>query len=153
SVVVGLAFSGDGKKFVMAGSRKSPRVWDVHGEKLVEQPMANPLLSYAVAIDPQSRRFVTTHAFEARLWDLGKPQPLKSLPHQRTVYAAAFSADGRVLATGAEDGIVRFFDVEAGSLREKTITHPDIVYAIAFHPNGKVLATGCEDASVRFWDT
>jgi WD40 repeat protein len=152
SVVVGLAFSADGKKFVMAGSRKSPRVWDVQGEKLVEQPMANPLLSYTVAIDPQSRRFATGHAFEARIWELGKAQPLKSLPHQRTVYAAAFSTDGRVLATGAEDGIVRFFDVESGALREKAITHPDIVYAVAFHPNGKVLATGCEDASIRFWD-
>jgi WD40 repeat protein/tetratricopeptide (TPR) repeat protein len=96
-----------------------------------------------------------------RLLDPATGKPVgRPMPHNPgwTIRVAAFSPDGRMLATGGYlhgrvAGEVRIWDVGTGVLRVAPMPHTNYVAALAFRPDGKVLAAGDYNGLVRFWDT
>ncbi|MEG4346130.1 NACHT domain-containing protein [Microcoleus sp. A003_D6] len=69
-----------------------------------------------------------------------------------SVRSVIFSPDGKLLATGDSDGVVRLW--EASSCREILTCkgHTNIVESVAFSPDGKILASGSYDKTIRLWD-
>ena len=74
------------------------------------------------------------------------------LINEGTVIALAFSPDGRLLATGDDDGIVRIWDAGSGRPIAGPLRHAAGVPALAFSPDGRRLLTGCGDGTARIWD-
>ncbi len=71
-----------------------------------------------------------------------------------TVYALAFSPDGKLLAAAGYDRLIRLWD--AGSAARATPRllkdHSDAVHGLAFSPDGKFLASAAADRAVKVWD-
>jgi RNA polymerase sigma factor (sigma-70 family) len=65
--------------------------------------------------------------------------------------AAAFSPDGRTLATAPADGVVRLWETATWRVRAEFRGHRDRVTAVAFGPDGR-LYTGGLDTVVLGWD-
>ncbi len=64
----------------------------------------------------------------------------------------AFSPDGLTLAAAGRDGLIRFFDIAAGTdLSNAKATHRGGASCVAFSPDGKTVVSGGFDGSVQFW--
>lgn len=66
--------------------------------------------------------------------------------------AVAFSRDGRTVATGGADGVVRLWDVPGRRQTRQLRASPYDLFAVAFSPDGRTLASAGYDRTVVLWD-
>lgn len=71
---------------------------------------------------------------------------------QFEVDSAAYSPDGRVIASSGESETIHLWDRATGDLIATLPGHPERVFGVAFSPNGKFLASSSTDGSVKLWD-
>jgi len=69
-----------------------------------------------------------------------------------SVWSVAFSPDGKLLATGDVDGLIRLWQVADGQQLLTLKGHTGWVWAVTFSADGNTLASGSNDSSVRLWD-
>jgi WD40 repeat protein len=78
---------------------------------------------------------------------LGEP-----IKHADTVFAAAFSPDGRRLVTACRDGQARVFDWRTGQVVLRGLSHErDVLHAV-FTPDGRHILTVGLDRTLRTWN-
>ncbi len=81
---------------------------------------------------------------------LGRLDPAR-LQGGGPVFALAFAPDGRTLASGSKDGIVRLWDAARGTERRRCRGHRGAVRAVALAGDGRMLASAGDDHTVRLW--
>lgn len=87
--------------------------------------------------------------------------PIKCVGHTAAVGSVAISPDGRLIASGGNDGTLRFWNAADGrSIRTVQAVDPPgdfaAVYNLCFLPDGKIVAAKTmsrTEALFRFWDT
>ena len=72
--------------------------------------------------------------------------------HGGEARAVAFSPDGKVVASGGGDRIVRLWDAATGKELRSLSGHRKAVVRLAYSPDGKLLAAGDRDGEIVFWD-
>jgi WD40 repeat protein len=164
--VTGLAFSPDGKQLASTDPEKrTVRVWDAAtGQELLTLDGHRRPISW-VAFRPgktggrQERQLVAVGGSEgkgeARVWDLGSGKAVLSLEvegQRGMVYGAAYSPDGRYIATAGDDRLVRIWSADTGKELLTLRGHNDGINRVAFSPDGRALASASEDSTVRVWD-
>ena len=73
--------------------------------------------------------------------------------HTDVVDFAAFSPDGKIIATASRDHTVRIWDTNSGKEMKKLEGHTGIIYSAIFSPNGEKIVTASTDGTARIWDT
>ena len=117
----------------------------------------------AVAFSPDGRWLATPSQYDARLWDLNKPDPSSEpliLPgHKNGITDLAFSPDGKWFATGSADHTVQLWNVAQLWNVDDRFTmpavlrgHEELITGLAFSHDSQHLATASRDRTVRLWN-
>jgi WD40 repeat protein len=72
--------------------------------------------------------------------------------HPEAVRAVVFEPDGHTLISGADGGMIRFWDVDAGKELVSIDSKQGSVYALALASDGQLLASGGADGTIKLWD-
>nr|XP_043635742.1 uncharacterized protein LOC122606917 [Erigeron canadensis] len=75
------------------------------------------------------------------------------MPSPRSTIAAAFSSDGKILASTHGDHTVKIIDCQTGKCRKVLSGHRRTPWVVRFHPlRPEILASGSLDHEVRLWN-
>lgn len=89
-----------------------------------------------------------------KIWDARTGQLSQTLEgHLAGISTIAWSPDSRMIASGADDKIIRLWDIATGkSLPNPLVGHHNYVYSLAFSPKGNMIVSGSYDEAVFLWD-
>lgn len=158
SWVNAVAFTPNGKRLLSASSDNTVRTWDVTADGRPSQSVhlkAAEVRSLAVSPDGKWIAAGTRYGV-VRVLEAATNKALPTLKgHAGDVWAVAFSADGRTLASGDGDwnrpGDVRLWNTADWTERAALRTTGEVL-ALAFDPTRPRLAAGCWDKSVKLWN-
>ncbi len=122
-----LVFSPDGQYLASACMDKTVRVWDISTGKVLYVLRPQGLVIYL------------------------KSGPVVN-PISLPMSAVAFSPDGKKLATGGADRVVRMWDAAKGELLHEYKGHRMSITAVVFSPDGTRLLSSSLDHTIRVWD-
>lgn len=148
-----LRFTPDGRTLISSGEGSEVKLWDL----TAPQPRERTTIQGGDSIDlSRDGRTLLTSGRPLQLWDLaGAPRKAAAIAVPRDAGSpAALSPDGKVVACADFSHVVRVWDLDGDSARERPLG-PEAhvgVSAIAFSPDGTRLALGGRDSSVRVWD-
>ena len=77
---------------------------------------------------------------------------IETLGHRDPIEAVASSPDGKRLATGTADGVIRFWNAADGSFAGLLVAYDGRVSALSWSPGGRYLAAGYSSETLRIWD-
>jgi WD40 repeat protein len=82
----------------------------------------------------------------------GRPELALQLGHSLSVFALAYSPDGKLLASGGGDGTVKIWDAREHELIRTIAAHTGGVSAVAWLQGGSTLASAGDNGTVKFWN-
>lgn len=71
--------------------------------------------------------------------------------HTASVWSVALSPDGRTLASGSNDRMIKLWSLPAGKLLHTLPGHRSDVLSVAISPDGRTLASGSKDRTIKLW--
>jgi len=162
-----VGFSPAGDRILVSTGREHPRqdqvdevaeLWDAATGrflgKLALPPSVRPAAVSFGAASASFRLATVATDGEVRVIDVdaSSAEPLVLRGHARRASCAAFSPDGRRLASGSLDGTARIWNVDIASRFPVLRGHRGPITPVSFSPDGTRLLTAGDDGTARIWN-
>ena len=161
----GLAFNGDGTLLVSASSDQHAWLWDAEtGKPLTQTPGRNEgghiNTVTSAAFNPKTGQVATVSWDNTvRLWNVindGETWSFERVDtlagHSNSIWATAYSTDGKWLASGSSDKSVILWKVnQINQIGTPIAQMKGDVWGLAVAPNGKQFAAGDGAGNIRIW--
>ena len=105
-----------------------------------------------IAFSPVGQYLAVASGIGVWMYEVATSRALMLIPTASSVTSVSFSPDGSTLASGADDGTVKLWDVATGAMIATLEGHTDGVTSVSFSPDGSTLASGADDGTVKLWD-
>jgi WD40 repeat protein len=106
-----------------------------------------------IAIRPDGRILAVGRGRDIELWDLAsRAKTVIGAAHEASVRSAAFSPDGKILASGDFGKTVKLWNLATRKDVFSVAAHGDCVTCVTFSSDGRTLATASIDKTIKLWD-
>ncbi|KAF9239102.1 WD40-repeat-containing domain protein [Melanogaster broomeanus] len=147
-----VAYSPDGKQIATGADNGLIVIWHSKTGDMLRQLQGYTKPVYSVSFSHSGSRLVSgSQDTTLCIWDTTSGEPVgdKWEAHSDGVWAATYSPDDEMIASGGNDGLVRIWDAQRKMKIVEITDHPAAVYSVTFSPDGTCLATACADQSIR----
>jgi WD40 repeat protein len=149
SGVSSLAFSPTGNVVASGSYDKTLKLWDTHTGELKRALVGQCGHVQSIAFSPDGRTVASAEETAVNLWDVQTGKLTRQMKGEadEQLLSAAFSPNGRFLATGSLFGVLGgagdaiLWDVQTGRLLRRFTGCSGAVWSVAFSPHGTVLAS------------
>ncbi|HZZ79851.1 MAG TPA: c-type cytochrome domain-containing protein [Gemmataceae bacterium] len=174
TLINALAFTPDSKRVVVGGNHELT-VWDATTGKLLRRVFTRAERAHAMAFLPDGKLVVAGgrpgQEGDVRIYniDAGTPKDFGGVPSvdgvndktvllkelvqvEDSILALGVSKDGKKIAAGGTDRMVRVFDVDSGKMEHAIENHADWILGVVFSPDAHAIVTASRDKTAKMWD-
>lgn len=156
--ITDMSFSRDSRIAILYSSG-DVEIWDlavtcdIDGYLLGDQRPIN-----LVGFFPDGAQIATISIEDAiiDIWDSNTYKRQKSFKlegHSNYISSIAISPDGKQIASGSWDGMVKLWGTTARDIEQPLKKHEDWVTTVAISPDGKRTASGSMDETIKIWNS
>jgi len=142
-----LDLARDGKRLFSAGKDKIIRIWDLSTHTLLGEMTGHHDVVARLSVSPDGSHLASVADDAFRLWNLHRRRSAAGFPEGPAAESVAYSPDGRFVATGDKEGVLRIYPLKPADLLlalERRLTFP--MRAEECEAYG---AHGCESETTR----
>ncbi len=149
----GVMFSADGTRLSIASYDSVKQLDSNSGKELRSLDAGSRVYGFDYSPDGKLLAAALSDG-KVKIWDTTSGQNtlvISDASSRIGVYAVAFSADGKLLATGS-DMAARIWDATTGKELHNLSDNLGQVFSVAFSPDGQYLATTSAENLAKLWD-
>src|SRR5258706_3756858 len=156
SDIASIAFSLDGNYLASGGADTHIQIWDMETNSPLLILRGHTDFVSSVAFSPDGIHIASAGRDDTtvRIWNRRLSSQESILKHSDTesVLCAVYNYDGKIIASGGQDGVLYLWDAGKASLLTTLEGHSACITSIAFHPHEKILASADFDGAIILWN-
>ena len=150
--VFALAVSPDGKLLVSGSWDEKIELWNLETGTLIRKLIQPQASVRSLAISPDSQTLIGGSLDRSIfLWSLPDAVVTKTILDREPVAVISLSADGKILASTGDDGIVKIWSLATGEIITQSIGNPHCIGSLAISSDSQTIAAGTVNGYLVLW--